>query len=62
MEPVHSTDYFAVIPKVGLPGPVIPHPISDEAFHWRLSADLSLLVMILVTAIILVTVMLNWPH
>jgi hypothetical protein len=62
MEPVHSTDYFAVIPKVGLPDPVIPHPISDEAFNWRLSADLPLLAMMLVTAILLVTVTLNWPH
>ena len=62
MEPVHSTDYFAVIPKVGLPDPVIPHALSDEAFHWRLSANLSLLVMTLVTTILLVTVTLNWPH
>jgi hypothetical protein len=60
MEPGHSTDYFAVIPKVGLPGPVIPYPISAETFHWYTVADLSLLVLVLTTEAIVATVILNW--
>jgi hypothetical protein len=62
MEPVHSTDYFAVIPKVELPGPVIPHYFCDETFHWQMVADLSLLVLVLAAATIVATVILNWPH
>ena len=62
MELVHSTDYFAAIPKVELPGPVILHSVSNEKFHRRMEADFCLLALVLATAAIVATVMLNWSH
>ena len=62
MEAVCLTDYFAVIAKVGLPAPAIPKPISDEAFHQRMVADLSLLALVLSAAITVAAVILNWSY
>jgi hypothetical protein len=62
MEPVHVTDYFAVIPKVGLPGAVIPHPVNDRAFDGRLSADLSLVALMLSAATVVAMAVLNLSH
>jgi hypothetical protein len=62
MEPLRSTDYFAVIPKDGAPIPVPPKPVNDRMFHWRMGADLFLLAVILGAAAIVVSVILNWSH
>ena len=59
---VHSTDYFAVIPKVGLPGPVISYPIGAKTCLGHAVADLSLLALVLTTTAIVATVILNWSH
>lgn len=56
------TDYFAVIPKVGLPGAVIPHPVNDRAFDGRLSADLSLVALMLSAATVVAMAVLNLSH
>jgi hypothetical protein len=62
MEPGHSTDYFAFIPKIGTPGPVIAPPTGGETFHWHRLADLSLLALVLATVAIVATVLLNWSQ
>ena len=62
MEPLRSTDYFAIIPKVRLPVPEILYPIRAEIFRWHVMADLSLLALVLATATIVATVFLNWPR
>jgi len=60
MEPVRSTDYFAVIPGAKSSDRVIPKPISDEAFHQRAAVDLFLLGLIVTTTIFVATVIIGW--
>jgi hypothetical protein len=62
MEAPRSTDYLADIPKAALPGPPIPISIRDEAIRWRTVVDFSLLALVLTTAAIVTTVILNWAH
>ncbi len=41
---------------------VIPGPISDHAFHQRAVAEFSLLALMVATAIVVATVILNWSR
>ena len=65
MEPIRSTDYFAVIAKthgIGLLEPTIPGPIAAQAIHQHAVADLSIVALVITTAILVTTVILNWSR
>jgi hypothetical protein len=62
MNPVRKKVYFGVVPEAGVPGPALPKPISDEAFHRRATADFFLLALIFTSTVFVLGMILDWSY
>jgi hypothetical protein len=65
MELIRSTDYFAAIPHVRGVGLFLSEPnqsVSGQAFRQRAAANISLVALVVITAVAVATVIFNWSR
>ena len=63
MDAVRTTDFFAVIPVVGVaPELAVSKRLRDEAARQRVTADVALLVLMFTAALMVASVIFNWSY